>query len=232
MSSPGRSRSTLERLGEAGGRLLDLALPSSCVGCGREGSPLCAECRTILSVRFEAEPGVPLGLPADIPEPLLQLEWCAPFSGITRRALHALKYGGERRLAGPLGEAIAGRWGRVGVGGDVLVPVPASPDRIRDRGYDQAQLLAAVAGRRLGLPVIASLERGRTTAAQAGLDHDARARNLRGAFAAPLGRQPIGRWVVLVDDVITTGATLAACAGLLLDAGAEAVSAITVARER
>ena len=97
---------------------------------------------------------MPIGLPADIPAPLLQLEWCAPFTGTTRRALHALKYDGERRIAPYVGAAVARRWARAGAGGDLLVPVPASPDRVRDRGYDQAALIAAEAGRRLRLPVL------------------------------------------------------------------------------
>jgi ComF family protein len=214
----------------AGGRLLDLALPSACVGCRHEGPPLCLECREILAVRLPAEPGVPIGLPADIPAPLLQLEWCAPYSGVTRRAIHALKYGGERRLAEPLGEAIAARWRRASAGGDVLVPVPASPNRVRDRGYDQAALLAASAGRQLGMPVIAALRRARATDAQASLDRSERAANIRDAFRVV--DAPVGRWVVLIDDVVTTGATLAACGSALLAAGAAAVSAITVARER
>ena len=232
MANAGGFRGTLDVLAGWGGRLLDLALPSACVGCRREGPPLCTECRVILQVRWNAEPGVPLGLPADIPPPLLQLEWCAPFSGVTRRALHALKYGGERRLAGPLGLAIAERWRRAGVGGDILVPVPASPDRSRERGYDQAALLASAAARRLGLPVVPALERLRATTAQAALDQAARAANLRGAFRHRAGQVVAGRWVVLVDDVVTTGATLGACAGVLVEAGAAAVSAIAVARER
>src|SRR3989442_5443429 len=145
-------------LGAVADKALDLALPASCAGCGQEGKALCRECRPALDVRLAAEPGVPIGLPADLPAPLLQLEWCAPFTGVTRRALHAIKYDGERRLARPLGAAVARRWSRAGVSGEVLVPVPASPDRVRGRGHDQAALIAAEAGRRLGLAVLSSLE--------------------------------------------------------------------------
>jgi ComF family protein len=213
-------------------RALDLALPALCAGCGMEGPPLCAECRPAVDVRIGAAPGVALGLPADLPAPLLQLEWCAPFTGVTRRALHHLKYEGERRLADPLGESIARRWAFAGAGGDVLVPVPASPDRVRERGYDQAVLLARAAARRLRMPVAEALARARATAAQFDLDRGARGANVARAFAVvdPVAIQ--GRWVVLVDDVVTTGATLAASANALLEGGAMAVSAVTVARER
>jgi ComF family protein len=218
-----------------GTRALDLALPPACAGCRREGSPLCPECRSWLLARVASPPGAPIGLPADIPEPLVQLEWCAPFTGTVRRAVHELKYSGERRLATTLGEVLAARWQRAAVGGEVLVPVPASPDRIRERGYDQAILLATVAGRRLGLPVIAALERVHATAAQHALGRTGRSENVGHAFRlrdAVATAGIAGRWVVLVDDVVTTGATLAACGHALMDVGAAAVSAVTVARER
>jgi ComF family protein len=222
-------------LGAVATRALDLALPATCAGCGREGESLCGECQPALDVRLGSEPGVPIGLPGDIPPPLAQLEWCAPFTGVVRRALHALKYDGERRLAPLMGEAVARRWARASAGGEVLVPVPASPDRVGERGYDQAALIAGAAGRRLGLPVAAAIGRARATTAQFDLDRAARRANLGGAFipsSAPGASTIRDRWVVLVDDVVTTGATLAACAATLLEAGALAVSAVTVARER
>ena len=232
MSSPPIVGRLGEALGNAASRALDLALPPTCVGCRREGSPLCAECRAWLMVRVENPPGLQIGIPADLPAPLLQLEWCAPFTGVTRRAIHELKYAGERRLARPLGEALAARWRRAGAGGDVLVPVPASPDRIRERGYDHAALIAAVAAGSLRLPVLRALERAHETTAQHALGRSSRAANVGGAFRVRDGAPIHGRWVVLVDDVVTTGATLAGCATVLLAGGASAVSAVTVARER
>ena len=213
---------------------LDLALPASCSGCGREGRALCATCLPSLDARLGLPGGTPIGLPADIPSPLLQLEWCAPYAGPVRGALHDLKYSGERRLAEPLGQAIARRWARVGVGADLVVPVPVHADRERRRGYDQAALIAAVAATHLRLPSARALERRRATVAQFELGRGERASNVAGAFAVGRAGEGLvgGRWVLLVDDVVTTGATLAACGEALIRAGALAVSAIAVARER
>lgn len=219
----------------AAGSLLDMALPPACAGCGEEGSTLCRRCGLALKRRLALPPGVLLGLPAAMPMPLAQLEWCAPFAGAVRAALHQLKYSGERRLSAPLGAAMAARWRAVGAGGDLLVPVPVHAARARQRGYDQAALLAAATSASLAVPWQAVLIRTRQTRPQFELGRQARCTNVSGAFALASKSQEVlvrGKWVVLVDDVATTGSTLVACAEALYRAGALAVSALTVARER
>jgi len=215
------------------GRLLDLAFPAACAGCGAEGAVLCAVCLPALFARRGAPPGVPLGLPSAVPLPLLQLEWCAPYAGVVRSALHALKYAGERRVAVPLGAAIAARWAEAGAGGELLVPVPIHAERRRRRGYDQAVLLAEAAAAGLRLPTVVALARARPTRPQFELGRERRAENVADAFRVQDAARAVvvGRWIVLVDDVATTGATLVACAQALLAAGASGVSACAVARE-
>ena len=221
------------RPGGVAGRLLDLAFPAVCVGCGREGTALCPPCGRALAARAGEPAGAPVGMPSDVPLPLVQLEWCAPYGGLVRDALHALKYRGEQRLAGPLGAAAAARWQEASIGGDALVHVPVHPARRAARGYDQAELLARAAGVALACPVLAALRRERATAPQYELGRDRRAANVAAAFAVDpaLRGSVVGRWIVLIDDVVTTGATLVSCAEALLDAGAAAVSALTIARE-
>jgi ComF family protein len=216
-----------------GDRILDLAFPPVCAGCHREGEALCEVCRRPLDCRRGLPPGVALGLPSTTPLPLLQHEWCAPYAGTVRAAVRGLKYGGERRLAAVLGSAIADRWREAGRGGEVLVPVPVHASRRRERGFDQAELIARSASSLLELPVVPALVRTRATARQYSLDRPDRASNVADAFAV-IGAETAGvqdRWVVLVDDVATTGATLVACARALLAGGAACVSAVTVARE-
>jgi len=214
--------------------IVDLLLPPRCPGCGIEGAVICATCLVSLRRRLGEPAGAPIGLPVALPAGIVQLEWCSAFTGPARSAIHALKYDGERRLVEPLGALMAERWRRAGVGGEIVAHVPVHERRLRERGFDQAALLAAAAAAHLRLPAVPALERRTVTDAQHALGRAARARNVGNAFGirpAAVGRVR-GRWVIVVDDIMTTGATLAGCASALLDAGALAVSALTVARER
>jgi len=156
------------------------------------------------------------------------------FSGSIRGAIHALKYRGDRRLIEPLADALAERWASVAVGGDQVTWVPVHETRRRERGFDQAEELAKGMAERLHIPAAACLERRYKTDAQHALGRQDRAGNIEGVFAVPPAvREAVsGHWLVLVDDVITTGATLASCTAALYAGGAAAVSAITLARDR
>lgn len=152
-----------------------------------------------------------------------------------REIVHAFKYDDRRSLARPLGRMLRAAAGDVLDEAACVVPVPLHPWRRFRRGFNQATLVA----RSLDRPVVHALWRRHRTPPQAGLGRDERARNVRGAFTmSPVlsrrlrERLVVGQTVVLVDDVRTTGATLEACADVLLHAGAAAVRALTVAAVR
>jgi ComF family protein len=154
-----------------------------------------------------------------------------------QRILRRLKYGGGRRLAGPLAELALPALRRLlaVTGPATLVPVPLHRSRQRVRGYNQAELLATELGGRAGLAVWPALIRRRATQRQHGLDRATRLRNLSQAMTLstvpPEGQDGRGGAVVLVDDILTTGATLEACAVILRTAGVPAVYGFAVARE-
>lgn len=154
------------------------------------------------------------------------------YEGIARRAVWALKYEGVSALAGPLGELLAAHWAQVGPAVDVVVPVPLHGRRRRQRGYNQAALLARKVANRLGLPLAqGALRRTRATPPQVGsADMAQRQRNVADAFI-PGPQTVAAKRVLLIDDVMTSGATLDACARALRQAGARAVWGLTFARE-
>jgi ComF family protein len=148
-------------------------------------------------------------------------------------AVHELKYRSRRRVAGRISEAMLDdpRVRGVLAGAQALVPVPLHPRRQRQRGFNQSELLADALGRRAGIAVVASgLVRRQDTRSQTGLTAAARRANVKGAFAVRRRARIAGRTVVLVDDVLTTGATASACAQALRAAGAREVRLLTAAR--
>ena len=193
---------------------LDLLLAPRCAGCGAAGTWLCLACRELC-------------------EPIRQRRVTAAgtYGGALREAIHRFKYGGERALAKELGALVAACIARdlaTGLALDVVVPAVLHPARARRRGYDQAWLLAAVISEHTALPLRVPLRRIRPAVPQITLDRAARAENLRGAYVADAGALR-GARVALVDDVATTGATLAAASGALRAAGARVVRSYVVA---
>lgn len=144
------------------------------------------------------------------------------------RVVHGFKYRGSTRLARPLGRLLAAR---VPIpSADAVLSVPLHPSRRRDRGYDQAELLARAAASVWGLPLAAGvLVRRRATRAQARLGSEARRANVAGAFAVTAPVWVRGRHLVVIDDVITTGSTLEALLEVLEEAGAARVSPVALA---
>jgi ComF family protein len=218
--------------------LLELLLPPSCAGCNRYGEILCPQCRAGLQPLtakdgfLAPDPGVVVG------DAFVLAVAAFAHRDEAQRILRRLKYGGGRRVAEPLARQAAPALRRLlTVSGDApLVPVPLHRMRQRDRGYNQADLLAAALGRRARLGVWPALVRRRPTERQHGLDRATRLRNLRHAMAfhppaPPAGKVSPPASVILVDDILTTGATFEACAVILREAGIGTVYGFAIARE-
>jgi ComF family protein len=147
--------------------------------------------------------------------------------------LLALKFGGRERIASVLGTLVGQMWCRPGglEGHAAVVPVPLSRRRWRERGFNQAERIAKVVGRHAGLRVHTRLlVKKRDSPPQAGLTAASRRRNVTGSYRASIPAALEGRELLLVDDVLTTGATADAAAKALLRAGASAVDVLTLAR--
>ncbi|HEV8596444.1 MAG TPA: ComF family protein [Candidatus Dormibacteraeota bacterium] len=219
--------------------MLDLVLPPRCGGCRRLGSWLCEGCRA--RIRRLEEPlcrrcGVELdsarrecGCRARL-RSLSRLRSAVAFEGPIESAVHRFKYEGWRRLAGPLGQLVAERLVVEGLAARCVVAVPLHRERLRQRGYNQAELLAEDLRRRLAVfAPVGKLVRTRPTPPQVGRDRLRRFENVGNAFEWH-GPRLDGEAMLLVDDVATTGATLDACARALREAGSGPVIGVSVAR--
>jgi competence protein ComFC len=212
--------------------------PPHCVVCGELNSWFCEDCIAKISMQMPplcvacGQPlpngGICKRCQRD-PLPLDGLRSVAGYEGTLGQAIHALKYEGVRALATPLGELMADYLTHLGLPADALVPVPLHRSRQRERGYNQSCLLARAIAQRVGIPVVEALARERNTPAQVNLSRHARLANVQGAFHAT-DADLCGKRVLLIDDVSTTGATLAACAHALAASRARSIWALTLAR--
>jgi ComF family protein len=151
------------------------------------------------------------------------------YEGALRELIHLFKYGRVRPLAGPLGNYLATAIPR-DQNFDAIVAVPLHWWRRWQRGFNQSALLARVVAKRYAIPVLRVLRRKRATASQAGLSNSRRRENVAGAFSVRRRTAVEGRRILLIDDVMTTGATAWACAAALKRAGARHVALLTLAR--
>jgi ComF family protein len=152
----------------------------------------------------------------------------ALFAPPVREGIHRFKYESQPQMAEAFGALMSEAWLACGVNVDALVPVPLHAARRRERGYNQSELLAGVISRHTKVPMRNWLKRIRRTEQQAHLGAHERIANVKDAFVAGAGVS--AKHIALVDDVLTTGATLAECAAALKAAGAATVFAITLAR--
>ncbi|MFL5625424.1 MAG: double zinc ribbon domain-containing protein [Ktedonobacteraceae bacterium] len=238
--SKGSLRREVQRITQQG---LDLLFPPQCAGCKRHGHVLCPACSAAiqpLAPPYCQRCGIPLAagdtcrqcsfhIPA-----LSGVRTYSRFAEPLRSCIYSLKYEGNTRLAQPLGLLLARAYLHYALQTDAITAVPLDNKRQEQRGYNHAYLLAKVCAARLHLPLYSTmLVRHRTTVAQVELSASERHQNVAGAFrctpAFTTGAL-LGRRILIIDDVCTTGATLEACAAPLFAAGAREVWALVLAR--
>ena len=226
---------------------LDALLPPRCLSCGgtvdRQGglcpkcwssltfiaAPLCACCG--LPFEYEAEPGVVCAACIAEPPTFARARAVLVYDDASRPLLLGFKHGDRTFAAKAYGVWLARAGAELLREADLLAPVPLHRWRLFLRRYNQAALLAQETGRQAGVAVVPDLlVRHRSTRSQGGLDRTGRRRNVAGAFALRRAGSVAGKRVVLVDDVLTTGATVGECAKVLLRAGAARVDVLTLAR--
>lgn len=234
----------------AGGRaLVHTVLPPTCLACRKPagaGAGLCPTCWQgagfierpyceRLGTPFAYDSGGPLISPAAFADPPAfdRARAAMRFSDVARDLVHLLKYGDRLDLVKPFAGWMARAGAEILREADALVPVPLHWTRLFQRRFNQSAALARAIARRAKLPVIDdALLRVRATPPQVGLAREERAKNVHGAFSvAKAARTKVhGKRIVLIDDVLTTGATANACARMLRRAGAARIDVLTLAR--
>lgn len=220
--------------------LLRVLYPPRCEGCGARlldaAQPLCHRCL----YRLERAEAAHLDrLLARLPEARAALDgafalWLFDDGGTVQRVQHLLKYGNRPHVGRALGQVMGTAYGATTAPRPALVlPIPLHRARRYERGYNQSAMLAQGVGCALGVPVEeALLVRCRATRTQTNLSRRRRWSNVEGAFAVATPQAVAGRTLLLIDDVMTTGATLAAAAAALKHAGAASIHAATLALAR
>lgn len=214
----------METLQTWGRALLDFAYPPHCAVCEADIEAAALLCRSCWAAIEPRPPHPPAEAGGRAFEKVVAL---GPFTGVLQQAIYALKFRNQVRLGRALGERMGQCLAEQLAPVDCLVPVPLHPARLRERGFNQSAEIAAGLGAALGVPVCPQLvRRRRNTRQQALLSAEERRANLCGAFAR-LASPPASTRIGIVDDVWTTGETMAACAQAV---GGDRVWAVVLAR--
>lgn len=219
--------------------LLNFVFPPVCGACKRAGSLICEDCHNQLQwvqAPLCARCGRPVSSSTDCcptcqerPLPLQQIRAAVLFAHPVAKLIHNLKYNGAFALAKPLAQMMAEAWSTWHMPVDLVLPIPLHAERQRKRGYNQSALLARHFCKLVALPYIEDgLQRTRFTTPQVGLTAVERLKNVQDAFVAKI--DVVGKNILLIDDVCTTGATMAAAATAFSAAGAHTVYGYCVAR--
>ena len=202
-------------------------MPARCISCGIRPAdhpfPLCRVCR--LSLRTPANPI------HTHTENVKMISSCGYYQGALMIYIKRLKFAGDKRMLPILRDIAINTITRTEMTSDLIIPVPMHPFRKRARGYNQSELLSGVLSEATGLSMdLHTLLKIRNTPAQTGLSRADRLKNLSGSFTVVDRPLIVGKRVLVVDDIVTTGATLDICGGELLRAGASEVHGFTLAR--
>lgn len=219
--------------------ILDWVFPPECAACGKPGYRLCINCQDqinfitdwnqILTSGSRVESVYLKGRSRFVPDLCVDSRHLAIYEGVLRKCVHAIKYDENRGLAELLSQRLVSLIREAGWAVDLVIPVPLSDQRFRERGYNQSALIAKPLAAWLHLPYnVYGLKRILDTPSQVGLSAEERRKNVDKAFFAEAAIVR-SKSILVVDDVMTTGSTLAACAKALLQAQANYVYAVTVA---
>lgn len=219
---------------------MDWLFPVRCAGCGRMGARWCEECLDSIqpiqhqtacpACDFPELHGAPCPDCTRQPPQFDLLRSCTVYQGKMRDAIHRLKYQNDIGLGEALSRHLVKEVQNLNWQVDLICAVPLSRKKLKERGYNQSGLLARSLSWAIRSPYSAKcIQRTRETVSQVGLEASARRRNVEGAFTAN-PKLVSGKWVLILDDVATTSATLSACADALKIAGAQKVYGLTLAR--
>jgi ComF family protein len=240
-----RMRTDIALLWDNEMKIIDETIPAPCAACGIEkpaANGFCAPCLARLPLVLGNERCPACGAENDgifdVCSKCLKEEerpWndaiaLMRMEGLGKELIHRFKYGNDTFLAKPLGRLAAAALASAGVDFDVIVPVPLHWSRALARGYNQTALLCDVIAKETGKPTVPLLRRKRSTPKQASLNRERRKKNLLGAFAPRTTKKRWGGRILLVDDVMTTGSTLASAADVLMNTGIAELNILVLLR--